>query len=259
MANTSRAGAAGAYYTAAQLSQRGWDASLTVGNTPRTDIVAQHANHQRLIAVQCKARIGPHDFILSKGCESTSPPGRDEWFVLINLLDPGERPAFYVMPRNVLAAYLYVSHRAWLRGTNRDGTARRDNNARNVQCSVAAPYRERWDLLEQPVDHTPAWLPDSIFRWATRTGLPNGHPGLLVPSDGVERPAGPAWLAAPTAQTKTGNPAGHAPRGGHRCAPTGLAGRRRTSSITAEGAVAANLGAVLLDYHAARAPCDLMC
>jgi hypothetical protein len=196
-ANTSRTGAAGAFYTAAQLAQRGWDASLTVGNAPRTDIVAQHSGHQRLIAVQCKASTGAQDFILGKSCEVTSPPGRDEWFVLINLLSADKRPVFYVMPRNVVAAYLYVGHRAWLRGTKRDGSPRNDNDTRNIERAVAAPYRERWDLMEAAADRAPAWLPDPLFAWSQHIGLPAGHPGLAVPSDGVARPAAPNWLTPP--------------------------------------------------------------
>jgi hypothetical protein len=196
-ANTSRTGAAGAFYTAAQLAQRGWDASLTVGNAPRTDIVAQHSRHQRLIGVQCKASTGSRDFMLGKGCEATSPPGRDEWFVLINLLAPGDRPVFYVMPRNVVAAYVFITHRAWLRIPARNGTAHQDNDARNVERSVAAPYKERWDLMEEPADQAPMWLPDLVFAWEAHVGLPPGHPGLVVPDDAVARPAAPSWLVAP--------------------------------------------------------------
>lgn len=79
---SSRIGAAGTFYAAAQLAERHWDASPTLGNTPRTDIVAQHAHSQRLIAVQCKATTGKKTFLLNKGCESPARPRRDEWFAL---------------------------------------------------------------------------------------------------------------------------------------------------------------------------------
>jgi hypothetical protein len=196
-AATSRTGSAGAFHTAAQLAQRGWDASLTLGNAPRTDIVAQHAETQRLIAVQCKARTGKADFMLSKGCEHTSPPGRDEWFVLVTLRGRDRRPDFYVMPRNAVAAYVYVGHRAWLTGTKRDGTARRDNPARNIELAVAPPYLERWDLLDNPADAAPYWLPDWFFDWVPHVGLPPGHPGVARPSDGVPRAGLVGWVPPP--------------------------------------------------------------
>lgn len=193
-ANTSRTGAAGAFYTAAQLAQRGWDASLTLGNAPRTDIVAQNATHQRLIAVQCKTSTGVADFVLSKGCEAPSPRGRDEWFVLVTLRDADVRPDFYIVPRNVAAAYVYIGHRTWLRGAKPDGGKRVDTTMRNLELRVAAPYRERWDLLNHPADAAPHWLPDWVFEWEPHIGLPPGHPGLIKPTDAVPRAGPMGWL-----------------------------------------------------------------
>src|ERR1700691_902027 len=55
---TSQTGAAGEFYAAAQLSQRGWAACVLVGNVPRTDILAQHAETGTTISVQSKAANG---------------------------------------------------------------------------------------------------------------------------------------------------------------------------------------------------------
>jgi len=55
---TSQTGAAGEFYVVAQLSQRGWDASVLSGNAPRTDILAQHAETGTTISVQSKAANG---------------------------------------------------------------------------------------------------------------------------------------------------------------------------------------------------------
>jgi len=192
--NTSRVGAAGAFDTAAQLAQRGWDASLTTGNTPRTDILAQHAETQRTIAVQCKTTTGDWDFMLSKGCEATSPSGRDEWFVLVNLLGFDVRPRFFVMPRNVVAAYVYIGHRVWLKGSAANGAPHKDSTMRKVERDIATPYLERWDLMEKPAEEVPYWLPDAVFEWEPQIGLPEGHPGLVRPEDDVERAGPPKWL-----------------------------------------------------------------
>ncbi len=192
-----RVGAAGTFETAAQLAHRGWDVGLTYGNAPRTDLVAQHDETKRVIAVQCKASTGNQDFLLSVGCESPSPPGRDEWFVLINIFGPEKRPTFYVMPRNVVAAYLYISHRVWLRGMKADGSPRKANPMRNVHRPEAEPYRERWDLMQTSASEVPYWLPDAIFDWEPLIGLPEGHPGIAKPNDGVERPeAAKGWLSS---------------------------------------------------------------
>jgi hypothetical protein len=195
MPDRSRVGAAGAFHTAAQLAQRGWDAALTYGNTPRTDIVAQHGESKRTVAVQCKTSTGKEDFMLNKGCESPSPPGRDEWFVLLNLYDPTDRPDFYVIPRNVASAYVYLDHRVWLRGEKKDGTRRMDNSMRKVELEIAAPYRERWDLLECSAETAPCWLPDPVSQWMSQVGLPEGHPGIVEANDGVEIPVTKKWLS----------------------------------------------------------------
>ena len=194
-ASTARTGSAGAFHVAAQLAQRGWDTSLTIGNTPRTDVLAQHATHQRLIAVQCKTSTGSQDFVLSVSCESPSPPGRDEWFVLTTLREPDARPEFYVVPRNVIAAYLHIGHRAWLMGAAKNGSARRDNPMRNAELKMLQGYRERWDLMDAPASDAPYLLPAWVFAWAPHTGLPEGHPGIVVPADASLLPDWtPGWL-----------------------------------------------------------------
>ena len=191
----SRIGAAGAFHTAAELARRGWEASLTYGNAPRTDIVAQHADQQRLIAVQCKTASGGQAFMLSRTCEAPSPAGRDEWFVLVALGLPDERPSFFVMPRRAVSAYVFISHRVWLSGTKSDGSPRSDSSVRNIERTVAEPYRERWDLMEAGADDAPVILPAFIFQHAGATGLPPRHPGLPDPPRGVDLPEAPRWAA----------------------------------------------------------------
>jgi hypothetical protein len=194
-ASSARIGAAGAFYTAGQLADRGWEASLTVGNTPRTDVLAQHHEHQTLIAVQCKTTTGKQTFLLSAGCELPSPPGRNEWFVLVALRSPQLRPDFYVVPRNVAAAYIFVGHQAWLSVPSKSGEPHKPNSMRDVEQRAVRYYKERWDLLDQPVESVPYWLPDWVFKWAPITGLPVGHPGLVRPDDHVVSAEDAAWAA----------------------------------------------------------------
>lgn len=193
--SSARTGAAGAFSTAALLAQHGWDASLTVGNTPRTDIVAQHHEQQTLIAVQCKATTGNQTFLLNKGCESPSPPGRNEWYILVALRGASARPEFFIVPRNVAAAYIYVGHQAWLTVPAKNGKPHQPNSMRDIEQRAVKHYKERWDLLEQPVETVPYWLPDWVFDWEPHTGLPPGHPGLVRPADGVMNLHDRAWAA----------------------------------------------------------------
>ncbi len=191
--STSRTGAAGAYWTAGMLALHGWDASPTPGNTPRTDILAQHHEHQTLIAVQCKTKSGKGWFMLTQGCESPSLPGRNEWFILVALHGPEARPDFYVVPRNVIAAYVHISYRSWLSVPAKNGDPHKENTMRNVEEETVRYYRERWDLLGDSADAAPHWLPDWVFDWADEHGIPDGHPGLVRPVDGVMSAEAAAW------------------------------------------------------------------
>jgi len=192
--SNARTGAAGAYWTAGVLALHGWDASPTPGNTPRTDILAQHHAHQTLIAVQCKTKSGKGWFMLTESCEAASLPGRNEWFVLVALHGVDARPDFFVIPRNVVAAYVYVSYRSWLSAPTKKGEPHKETTMRNVEEEAVSCYRERWDLLEHSPDTVPHWLPDWVFEWAEKNGLPDGHPGLVRPDDGVMTSEDAAWL-----------------------------------------------------------------
>jgi hypothetical protein len=54
-------GAAGEYFAAAELSARGWVATISVRGATATDVLAQHAASGRLIAVQTKTAGPWHD------------------------------------------------------------------------------------------------------------------------------------------------------------------------------------------------------
>lgn len=142
MAHASKAttGAAGEYFAAAELSARGWIATISVRGAPDTDVLAQHAETGRLIAVQTKtARPGVTDFQL-RGSKKTDVdaegnriplrdeiPAKDasEWFVFVGLNEPGERPDYFVVPRNVVAVLIYAVHVRLARTPKKSGARER--------------------------------------------------------------------------------------------------------------------------------------
>lgn len=79
------------------------DASVTWGNAPRTDVLAQRLDPSRLAAIQVKTRTSG-DFQVGKGAEEPSPPGSDEWYVLVGLGEVGTRPDFFIVPRDHMSA-----------------------------------------------------------------------------------------------------------------------------------------------------------
>ncbi len=184
---TSRTGAAGEFYVAAQLSQRGWDASILLGNAPRNDILAQHESGVT-ISVQSKAANGGGDFQVGLKGEVVSPKDAREWFVFVSLPTADVRPEFFVIPRNVIAAFAWCGYQTWIRGESRSGRPHQANSMRNLRQRDLAAYRERWDDLLEPPDTIPYWFRGGFWEWTADVGLPPRHPGIVRPD--------PAFLAS---------------------------------------------------------------
>jgi hypothetical protein len=152
--STGLTGAVGEYHVAAELSRRDWLATVTIKNSPGTDVLAQRRDRSAVIAVQVKTASPGSHFRLSEKDEV--PAERvNEWYVLVALAGELERPRFYVLPRHVVAALAYLEHRAWLReigplhGPPRGGRQRKDNPARQIRADWVTGYLENWDLLDQ--------------------------------------------------------------------------------------------------------------
>lgn len=149
---TGLTGAAGEYHVAAELSRRDWLATVTIKNAPGTDVLAQRRDGRHVIAIQTKTSTGT-GFRL--GVKDEIPAGREhEWYVLVSLGALLERPKFYVLPRHVLNALVYLEHREWLansgrlHGFARVDTVRKTNPQRSIRSSWISDYLERWDLLD---------------------------------------------------------------------------------------------------------------
>jgi hypothetical protein len=142
-------GAAGEYYVAAELCRRRWAASITPRNTQRTDIIAQHLEQRITVAVQVKTMAIGSNFTLTIRDEATSA-AQNEWYILVDLRD--QRPVYYVMPRNLVSAYLHLSHRLWLATPGRGGRRRGENTRRAIQPDEVQSYRDRWDALLKPTE-----------------------------------------------------------------------------------------------------------
>jgi hypothetical protein len=115
---TARIGTAGEYYVAGQLSERGWHATITIKNAQEIDVLAKHVAQGVAISVQLKATRGKQGWML--GVKNEAPTALEhEWYILVALRGPDERPDFYMLPRSQVAA------RVWFLGTLTSITSRR--------------------------------------------------------------------------------------------------------------------------------------
>src|SRR5205085_7281333 len=115
-------GVAGEYFVAAELSRRGYVASITLRNTRGIDILASNADATRNVGIQVKTNQDEaRKWILSKKAEIDLAENLCYVFVSLNGL---AAPSFHIVPSSVVAAFVTDAHRNWLAGSKRDGTQR---------------------------------------------------------------------------------------------------------------------------------------
>jgi len=127
--STGLSGVAGEYFVAAELSRRGYIASITLRNTRGVDILASNADATRSVGIQVKTsqRSGPAWLVN----ERVERPVRGRlaenlFFVFVCLNDFGA-PTYYVVSRQEVARYCRESHRRWLRTPGRKGQPHKEH------------------------------------------------------------------------------------------------------------------------------------
>jgi len=139
-------GVAGEYFVAAELSLRGYVASITLRNSRGIDIIASNSDATRAISIQVKTSSGRMPkWLLSEKSERVCAD--NHFYVFVILRDVGARPDFHIVPSKVVADYVATSHREWLAGTKAGGGARKDSAMRNF-CDPDLRYKEAWDLIK---------------------------------------------------------------------------------------------------------------
>jgi hypothetical protein len=173
------AGTAGEYLVAAQLSLRGWLATVTLKNAPGTDVLAQHQDTGVICAIQTKTMTASKDFRLTTKDER--PARGNEWFVLVDLKGTyGDETEYFVLPRSLASAIVYCGHRHWLQTPGRKGQAHNDNTLRAISPSGVDAYRDRWDLLLGPARDAASLISDGD-RWTiAKYGRPEDK-ALIAP------------------------------------------------------------------------------
>jgi hypothetical protein len=137
-------GVAGEYFVAAELSRRGYVASLTLRNTRGIDILVSNTDATKSVGLQVKTNSGGKpQWLLSQKAESDV--AENLFYVFVNLNGTGA-PEYYIVPRAVVAKYVRESHQAWLAQPGLGGKAHRDN-AMRVFRDPEKKYLNAWGSL----------------------------------------------------------------------------------------------------------------
>ncbi|MBA2725516.1 MAG: hypothetical protein H0U53_05965 [Actinobacteria bacterium] len=180
----------GEHFVCSVLAQVGWAASLTRDGIARTDVLAIHSETGAMIQVQVKTSSTWNRPSWHLGeIELAKQP--NEWFVLVVLgRTETERPRCFVVPRDHLAAAVWMGHNWWL---HEPGIPKGQRNASmdraRLGADMFAGYEERWELLEGK--SVPVLLET---KWHKRMkekpiGLPPRHPWLTQPPTSWPGPA----------------------------------------------------------------------
>lgn len=138
-------GAAGEYFVAAELSRRGFIASISLRNTRGIDILATSQDGSRSVTIQCKtSQKTQKRWVLSDKSEAFV--SSTHFYVFVLLRAAGEQPRYHVVPSRDVAKHLKADHKKWISTPGKDGRKHVDNPLR-VFTDKADKYLERWDLL----------------------------------------------------------------------------------------------------------------
>lgn len=140
-----KTGVAGEYFVAAELSKRGYVASITLRNTKGIDILASSEDGSTTRAIQVKASTGKNKaWIVSQKAEDEF--NDNLFYIFVNLKESNERADYYIVPSKVVADYVRKSHADWLSSPSKSGKPRKDTSMRKFE-DPNQKYLEKWELL----------------------------------------------------------------------------------------------------------------
>lgn len=140
------AGVAGEYYVAAELSKRGYIASITLRNTKGVDILCSNYETSKAVGIQVKTNSGSkRSWILSQKAENYFADNL--FYVFVNLNNNLEYPTFFIVPSKIVSKYCDESHKRWLETPGKRVKTHTDNPIRNFK-DTEGKYLNRWDLIE---------------------------------------------------------------------------------------------------------------
>jgi hypothetical protein len=143
-------GVAGEYFVAAELSRRGWIATITLKNTPNIDVIATSLDGSRSLNIQVKTRsiANRQGWILNKGIEALTPGG-NFFIAFVDLKGIDEKPDYFVIPKNLFAQWIAKRHKEWLHTPGRLGRPHVDNPIRafdKPQFAEFESYHNNWQI-----------------------------------------------------------------------------------------------------------------
>jgi len=153
--NINQKGLAGEFYVLAQLTARGFTASLTLGNTKGVDILVMNEENNIGYKVEVKTTQEirgakskrPMSWLLSKKNESYTDENLIYCFVLLEHIDT--MPRFFLVKSKDVARWITKDHKQWLDMPRAKGKSVVDGALRKFKIDLDDPngYENNWGIL----------------------------------------------------------------------------------------------------------------
>jgi len=147
-------GIAGAHFVAAELSQRGYIATVTSRNTEGIDVLASNIDGSKTVSIQVKSSAAEQrknfarSWILSKKHENIFSDNLI--YVFVDLNEGDKKPNFYIVPSKIVADYVKTEHQKWLKTLSKTGKQHKNTDMRLFELNddkTAEKYLNKWAIL----------------------------------------------------------------------------------------------------------------
>jgi hypothetical protein len=147
--NNSTVGIAGEFFVAAELTRRGYVASLTGKNTKAIDILASSKDGSRAVSIQVKTsnNAKANKWMMNENAETLFSDNL--FYVFVNMRE-GQMPDYYIIPSTFVAQKIREEHQLWLNTPGRNGQKHNPTSMRTFTFSSEAQmleYKDAWGLL----------------------------------------------------------------------------------------------------------------
>lgn len=143
--NSLLAGVTGEYFVAAELSSRGYIASITLRNTKGIDIVCSNQEATKTVSIQVKTtRDHARTWMLDKKADNFR--ARNLFYVFVTLNNGLAAPDYFVVPSEIVAKYTSADHKKWLATPGRGGKKHIDSPIRKFH-DKEGKYLNQWKIL----------------------------------------------------------------------------------------------------------------
>lgn len=142
-------GIAGEFFVAAELTRRGYVASLTSKNTKAIDILASNKDGSKSVAIQVKT-CDNRKIDKWMMTESSEKVFSDNLFYVLVNMNEGEMPSYYIVPSTFVAQKLMADYELWLKTPGLKGQRHNPTTMRTftfADSNQRLSHQNAWHLL----------------------------------------------------------------------------------------------------------------